>query len=66
MPKLRPNASITHHLRYVRSLITADEDGEIYFYDYTNAIHKARYSRCELTEVEYEHACEAFDAMKRM
>jgi hypothetical protein len=66
MSPLKASTSISHHLRYIRSLITADEDGEIYFHDYTSTVHKARYDQCELTELEYEHAMEAFDSLKRM
>lgn len=66
MPPLRPNVPMAFHLRHIRTLVSADKSGELYFRTYTSMIQAARYNEREPTEEQYEAALTSFNAIQRM
>ncbi|TDL28684.1 hypothetical protein BD410DRAFT_781208 [Rickenella mellea] len=66
MPAYRTNVPITRHLRHIKSLISADDDGDAYFRNYTNVVQVARYASREPTEEEFGACIDAAAAIKQI
>lgn len=60
-PKLKPNARMLHHFRFLTPLLSKDEDGMTPLHYYDSAIQLVRNSAKELNEEEFEVGMDAAD-----
>ncbi|KZT06895.1 uncharacterized protein LAESUDRAFT_699815 [Laetiporus sulphureus 93-53] len=65
-PLLRPHVRMLHHFRFIRPLLSQDEDRLTPLHYYDSAIQLARYAFRELTEGEYIVGKRAADEIKRI
>ncbi|KAI0307850.1 hypothetical protein B0F90DRAFT_1677822 [Multifurca ochricompacta] len=66
LPPLRPNDRMSHHYRFIASLMPTDEDGLSPLHYYDSAIQLARQADREPTEREFEVGVAAADEIKRI